>query len=172
MSLPRFLFSAVSTMPASASDGREVPRASRPRAAGPLLTYSWRLVAGNNHLLGRGPVGLPTVEACRDAVAALLAWVDEAVITPAADSRPGQWRWQLVRHVGDGDRDVLAVSARHYPRQRESRYNAEQFRAAVPRALVSDVVTVRAPSRVIGRIELGPGPTVPLQRGRSQVVTS
>lgn len=126
MSSPRFLLSATT-------------------GASSTRTYWWRLLAGNNHLLGRCPAGSHSEGACWDSVARLLAKVDEGTLLPAAESLPGRWGWQLVLEL-NGEREVLAISGRHYARQRESKHNAELFLAAVPSAVLEEVVVMRARS--------------------------
>ena len=110
---------------------------------------AWRLVAGNNHDLGRSPVPLSDATAARLAVVGLREALPHLVSGHAPDSRPGRWGWQL-KHEGE----VLAVSSRWYERQRESRYSLQQFLAAVPVAALSEHVAVRPRSREVRRNDL------------------
>lgn len=110
---------------------------------------AWRLVAGNNHDLGRSPVPLADAAAARLAVDRLRDALPRATSGHAPDSRPGRWGWQL-KH----ESEVLAVSSRWYERQRESRYSLQQFLAAVPVAAVTENVAVRPRSRELRRGDL------------------
>lgn len=120
-----------------------------PADDGPSTTVSWRLLTGNNHVLGRSPVAHPDIELCRAAVDDLRHRLTGATTGLSPDSRPGRWGWQVVH----GD-DVLAVSSRQYERQRESRYNLELFLAAVPVAEISRTVAVRPRNRQLHRTDL------------------
>ena len=136
MSLPRFLFFA------------RTPGSGRPRPDGSLpvgTTFLWRLVAGNNRLLGRSAGTYDDHQTCREAVRLLIEVVDGLVVTVAPGSGPGSWSWRLV--LPGPDRGVLVASAQSYERQRESRYSIENFRACVPLAVVSDALVVRRGSQ-------------------------
>ena len=136
MSLPRFLFFA------------RTPGSGRPRPDGSLpagTTFLWRLVAGNNRLLGRSAGTYDDHPACREAVSLLIEVVDDLVVTAAPGSGPGSWSWRLV--LPSPDRAVLVASAQSYERQRESRYSIDNFRACVPLAVVSDALVVRRGSQ-------------------------
>ena len=138
MSEPRFLFLEV---PAAVAAGA--------RAGVVGTRTAWRLVAGNNHVLGRGPEPLADLDACRAALARLQAELGRAAAGFSPDSRPGRWGW----HVLLG-REVLAVSSRWYERQRESRYSLEQFLLAAPVARISEHVAVRPRTREVRRADL------------------
>lgn len=157
MSEPRFLFLA--------SSGEAGAGSVRPGAV-----YLWRLVAGNNRVLGCSPVTYPDDEASRAAVEAVLRDLERAVPEPSAASRPGRWRWQLVvpdqrsgeqrsGEQGSGEQragedpaghegHLLAVAARSFERQRTSRENLAQFLRAAPVATVSTALVVRPRPRV------------------------
>jgi hypothetical protein len=91
--------------------------------------YSWRLLSGNNRELGRGACAYQTEIGCRAAVTRIQ--VRSELCTSTVGVRPaGQWWWQLEL---DGER--MAVAGRGYQRQRECRYNLEQFMVALPFAL-------------------------------------
>lgn len=128
MPQPRFLFLATS------SAGLHAP------------SVAWRLVAGNNHALGRSAVAFDAMTDCRAAVDQLRERADVASVGLSPDSRPGRWGWQ-VTHLGQ----VLAVSSRVYERQREARYSLTQFLAAVPVATVVDTVALRPVPRELRR---------------------
>lgn len=154
---PRFMFLATS-MPGPGGSGRSV------------AVHLWRLVAGNNRVLGCGPVTYPDDEASRAAVARLLRDLPSAVPEPGLQSRPGRWRWQLVLPTPldaapdlDAPQRLLAVSGRSYERQRSSRDNVEQFLAAAPVATVSTALVVRPRPRPWSSLD-GTG-LVPQQTG-------
>ena len=158
MSLPRFLFLAM------ASPG--------PPAAKAGAEFHWRLVGGNNHVLGRCPVAYRELELCHDALTRLVAGIDDLCTAVGPANRPGGWTWQLSGPgPGDGsgldvaaetlaDDHVLAVSARSYERQRECRVSLENFLAAAPAAAIVGKVTVRARTREVTRLR----PLVPSSR--------
>jgi hypothetical protein len=129
VSQPRFLFLTTSS-----------------GSVGPSVV--WRLVAGNNHALGRGPAPFAELESCMEAVTDLRERVHVASSGLSPDSRPGRWGWQ-VTHLDE----VLAVSSRVYERQREARYSLEQFLIAVPVATEAPPVAVRTRSRDVRRSE-------------------
>lgn len=137
---------------------------------------AWRLLAGNNHDLGRSPVPLVDATAARLAVVRLREALPGATSGHAPDSRPGRWGWQL-----KDEGEVLAVSSRWYERQRESRYSLQQFLAAVPVATVTENVAVRPRSREVRRSDLRlprsgdpvpaqPSSRIPSQAGQRDVV--
>jgi hypothetical protein len=109
----------------------------------------WRLVAGNNHVLGRAPEPCDDVAACMTALARLQHELPSATTGLAPDSRPGRYGWRVT-----SGSQVLAVSSRWYERQRESRYSLQQFLAAAPTAPISPTVAARPRSREIRRAEL------------------
>jgi len=147
VSVPRFLFLAVMTRPPVGRAGPE---------------FHWRLVGGNNHVLGRCPAAFSDLERCQEAVACLVAHVDQAVPNAGPTSRPGGWTWQLSLAGQDPEADghVVAVSARGYERQRECHYSLENFLLAVPLANVVSRVAVRARTREVSRLQ----PLVPSSR--------
>ena len=159
MSLPRFLFLAM------ASPGAGAARAG--------VEFHWRLVGGNNHVLGRCPVAYRELELCQGAVVRLAAGIEDFSATVALANRPGGWTWQL---TGPGPVDdlgvevsaeaatsvdhVLAMSARSFERQRECRVSFEKFVTAAPAAVVVGKVTVRPRTREVTRLR----PLVPSSR--------
>ena len=158
MSVPRFLFFA------------RTPGSGRPRPEGSLpsgTTFLWRLVAGNNRLLGRSAGTYDDHQVCREAVGLLMEVVDDLVVTTAPGSGPGNWSWQLV--LPSPDRAVLVASAQSYERQRESRYSIENFRACVPLAVVSDALVVRPRSLELPRLDRSvPRAAIPDQARRPE----
>ena len=110
---------------------------------------AWRLVAGNNHVLGRVPEPLEDLEACRAALARLRAGVDRLTTGDRPGSRPGRWGWEL--RLGA---DVVAVSSRWYERQREALRSVEAFLDAVPVAGTSERIAVRPILRQLRRPDL------------------
>jgi len=145
--------------------GMSVPVAGR---GGPpaVVDVLWRLVAGNNHVLGRAPAPCADLASCRAQVEALVAALPTAQSVRSPQSRPGLWGWRLT----DDDGDLLAVSSRHYERMRDCDHSLRQFVAAGQVATVSDAVAVR-PRSARGPLD---GPAhVPLQRhGISALRTS
>lgn len=168
MAGPRFLFLATA---GGAPGTRGAPPAE----------FLWRLVAGNNHVLGRSPSMYRELADCRAAITRLVEGISRAVPAPSPASRPGRWSWELVLpvEVTGGDPGgasnpaavtgtLLAVSARRYERQRECRYSLENFVAAVPVAVVVDKVAVRPRARLLLRSDLAVLPAViPAQAGDS-----
>lgn len=94
-------------------------------AADGAATVGWRLLGGNNRELGRS--------AQVHSTHTILAEIDrvqsaaERLSIVVSKSQTGKWYWTA---SADGRR--LAMSARTYGRQRECRYNAEQFLRALP----------------------------------------
>lgn len=89
---------------------------------------AWRLLAGNNSELGRCAVATPDATACAEAVAHLQSSV-AGLEFQLVDGAAGRWGWRASL-AGE----PVATSSRWYLRQRESRYNLEGFRLAVPQA--------------------------------------
>lgn len=147
MSVPRFLFLATR-------------RADERRDARACSDFLWRLVAGNNRLLGRSPGTYDREDLCREAVSRLVTDLAQAAPGQAPLSRPGNWSWQLALRFVDHPPLVLAVSARSYERQRESRFSLENFLAAVPIAAVAATVAVRPRTRQLLRTDLTLPPVV------------
>ncbi len=105
---------------------------------------AWRLLGSNNHELGRSAGVFGTVDEA-------LADVDELVrcdgsgsaeLTLGSGADTSDWRWRL----GVAGRDV-AVSSRGYLRQRECRYSATMFRAALATAVRPAAGPVQGPGR-------------------------
>lgn len=141
MSVPRFLFLAT---------GRPGGR----RDAAAASDFLWRLVAGNNRLLGRSPGTYESEALCRESVTRLIANLARASPGQAPLSRPGHWSWALTLRTVEAPPLALAVSARCYERQRESRFSLENFLAAAPIAVVASTVAVRPRSRLLVRTDL------------------
>lgn len=126
---------------------------------------AWRLVAGNNHGLGRGPRSYVDLAACHAAIERLRSELADAeLITTQAPGTSAAWGWR-VQLAGEN----VAVSSRTYQRQRESRYSLEQFLAAVPLAEPSVTAIARPRHRVVRRADRllsGPPRTVLSSAGR------
>jgi hypothetical protein len=90
--------------------------------------FSWRLLSGNNRELGRGACAYQTPVGCLAAVTRIQTR-SELCTSIVGVRPPGQWWWQLEL---EGER--IAVAGRGYQRQRECRYNLEQFMLALPLA--------------------------------------
>lgn len=121
MARPRFLFlSGCSWATGSAADRRG------------QLWYSWRLVSANNRPLATSWGDFSSLPDCHQAVDLLTQRLHEGDPGLVADMTNGLWSW---RFEIPGQR--LALSARNYQRQRECRYNADAFLAAVPLATAS-----------------------------------
>ena len=153
MSEPRFLIVHGRTQ--SGNSSPEWPTAEDPFA---VLNrpdgewFSWRLLSGNNRELGRGASAYETEIGCLAAITRVQTRSDVTSSSIGARSS-GQWWWQLEL---DGER--IAVAGRVYQRQRECRYNLDQFLIALPEA--------QRPSslgRPGARAELVVGPVLPLR---------
>ena len=88
-------------------------------------TVGWRLLGGNNRELGRS-AQVHSSQTILEEIDRVQAAADRLSIV-VSKSQTGKWYWAA---SGDGRR--LALSARTYGRQRECRYNAEQFLRALP----------------------------------------
>ena len=88
---------------------------------------AWRLVGGNNRVLGRAPGGFVDFESGYAAVLFLRERIDDAlpVLGVAADTGGRTWRLEI-------DNVVVARSARTYLRGRENLYNLTHFLESVP----------------------------------------
>jgi hypothetical protein len=90
--------------------------------------FTWRLLSGNNRELGRGASAYETELGCLAAITRLQTRSEVSTSSIGVRSS-GQWWWQLEL---DGER--IAVAGRVYQRQRECRYNLDQFLLALPEA--------------------------------------
>lgn len=88
-------------------------------------TVGWRLLGGNNRELGRS-AQVHSARTILDEIDRVQSAADRLSIV-VSKSQTGKWYWAA---SGDGRR--LAMSSRTYGRQRECRYNAEQFLRALP----------------------------------------
>lgn len=128
MAVARFLFL-----------GTAGPAVRAARATRPVQDVLWRLVAGNNRVLGRAAAPLDSLAACRDAVALLARELPDLGAVPDLARPAGRWAWQLVR----ADGVVAAVSGRCYEREREMWTSLAQFLTAAPEAVVTASVALR-----------------------------
>ena len=118
MARPRFLF-------VSGPSGLGFGSSGRP-------WYSWRLVGANNRPLASSRTTFLSLMECRQSVETLQGSAVEGTIGLVADVTNGLWCWRY-----DVGGDTVAVSARSYQRQRECRYSADAFLAAVTLAVCS-----------------------------------
>jgi hypothetical protein len=100
---------------------------------------AWRLLGGNNHELGRSIPAYDSLEDAMLAVAHLREHLDEATTALAPSAVTSRWGWRLT--VGGID---LAASGRWYQREREARYNLEQFTISAPLAQVANSLGSRS----------------------------
>lgn len=103
----------------TASGGREA-------RTGESTQVLWRLVAGNNHGLGRAANPCPDVQHCLAEVELLRRRLDSVEAVVLQSGAGSGWTWQVRL-----DDRLVAVSSRSYQRQREGRYNLDQFLAAI-----------------------------------------
>jgi hypothetical protein len=120
-------------------------------------TAGWRLLGGNNRELGRS-ARIYAVDEVWTVIEGLQASAHKLTITVSPTPR-GKWFWGGVLA---GER--VAISARTYGRQRECRYNAEQFLLALPLAVAArgitpdpDAIREQGPLREPGALR-EPGP--------------
>jgi hypothetical protein len=96
----------------------------------------WRLLAANNRDSGQSAVGYPSADACRDALARLLASLGELqahhVRTP--DQR---WQWQLAL-----DDEVLAQASRSFDRRHQCETACLWFIRTAPVAGIGATIRV------------------------------
>lgn len=90
---------------------------------------AWRLVGGNNRVLGRAPEGFVDFETGYAAILFLRSRIADAlpVLGVAPDTGGRTWRLEI-------DNVVVARSARTYLRGRENLYNLAHFLDSVPLA--------------------------------------
>lgn len=88
-------------------------------------TAGWRLLGGNNRELGRS-ARVHLADGILEEIDRVQAAADRLSIM-VSKTQSGKWYWAASE---DGQR--LAMAARTYGRQRECRYNAEQFLRALP----------------------------------------
>jgi hypothetical protein len=124
VSTPRFLFTARLTADA----------AGQPRVA-------WRLVGGNNHELGRSVDTFTDLADCVAGVEIVRTRLSELVVEPLVRHGGAEVAWRL--RLDDAP---VAAASRWYRRVRESEYNLDHFRTAVPIASVAEVL-VTPPAR-------------------------
>lgn len=101
----------------------------------------WRLLGGNNRELGRSAHVYP-LELVAQEITRLQAGVAHIGLTVSPTPR-GTWYWTAT--LGS---QKVAMSSRSYGRQRECRYNAEQFLRALP---VADFHGPHVPSPQVPR---------------------
>jgi hypothetical protein len=113
--------------------------------------FGWRLLASNNRELGRSGQTFPLLDGCRNSIGVLLSSVAAAKLGALVNQRTGLWAWRL-----EASGRVLAVSGRHYRRQREALYSASTFVLTAPLAdMTVDVIpltSVRTSRVASGRV--------------------
>lgn len=92
--------------------------------------FVWRLLGGNNRELGRSVGIYELAEECERAITDMKRRFPDD-LDPRITFDPGHrgWRWRI-----SIDRRAIAESSRAFSRQRECRYNLEQFLVILPRA--------------------------------------
>jgi len=152
VSQPRYLFVPAEVLETPSPERRVSWRAAQ--GGNSATGVAWRLLGGNNHELGRS---IPAYRDLDEAVAAV-AWLQdhvtevEAVIAPSAAT--SRWGWRLLNAGSD-----VAASGRWYQREREARYNLDQFLLAAPVAQVATALGSRSRLR----------PSVLSDRARAEV---
>ncbi|GLZ43071.1 YegP family protein [Actinokineospora sp. NBRC 105648] len=101
----------------------------------------WRLLGGNNRVLGQGMVEHPNRDTALDDIrrvqlAAVGAWVE------VQHAHNGLWWWRLCVDAGD-----LVQSAQGFARRIDAEHAAARFRRSAPEAEVTAVVAVFQPDR-------------------------
>jgi hypothetical protein len=100
--------------------------------------YGWRLMGANNRELGRSALSFVSYPQTRWAVRQLQMQVDQLVRRTLVDPGTGRWSWRI-----ELDNEAVAVSARWYERDHDSRLAMAKFVALMPEAeLVDGVVTL------------------------------
>jgi hypothetical protein len=129
VSPPRFLIvRGVTEQGVSAPEWptREDPFAVAGRPDG--VWFTWRLLSSNNRELGRSAAAHVSESGCLAAITVMQG--SASVCVPSVNARSsGQWWWHL-----DLCGARVAVAGRVYQRQRECRYNLDQFMLALPDA--------------------------------------
>jgi hypothetical protein len=100
--------------------------------------YGWRLIGANNRELGRSARSFVSYPRTRAAVRYLQQQVDQLVPLTLPDPATGRWGWRI-----ELDNQPVAVSARWYERDHDSRAGLAKFVALLPAAELADgVVTL------------------------------
>jgi len=100
--------------------------------------YGWRLIGANNRELGRSARSFVSYPQTRWAVRSLQKEHDRLVPRSLADPATGRWSWRV-----ELDNQPVAVSARWYERDHDSRAGVAKFVALLPVAeLVDGLVTL------------------------------
>lgn len=152
MSQPRYLFVPAEVLAAPSPERRVAWRAAQ--GGNSATGVAWRLLGGNNHELGRSIPAYASLDEAIAAVAQLRANLEKAIAAVAPSAVTSRWGWRLVIDGVD-----IAASGRWYQREREARYNLEQFRLSAPGAQVASSLGSRS------RLK----PTALSQRARAEV---
>lgn len=127
MSQPRYLFVPAEVLNSPSPERRVSWRAAQGGSS--ANGVAWRLLGGNNHELGRSVPAYPSLSVAIEAVQALQLNLAQASTSLAPSTVTSRWGWRML--LGD---TAIAASGRWYQREREARYNLEQFIAAAPTA--------------------------------------
>jgi hypothetical protein len=138
VSQPRYLFVPAEVLQSPSPERRVAWRAAQ---GGTVTGVAWRLLGGNNHELGRSIPAYSSLSAAIDAVQVLQLRLDEATTSLAPSTVTSRWGWRML--LVDSP---IAASGRWYQREREARYNLDQFIAAAPDAHI--VATLGSRSRM------------------------
>ena len=117
--------------------------------------FSWRMLGGNNRELGRGASVHATEQKCLAEMTRVQAESGRSVSFVGLQPS-GLWSWQL-----ELDGTPIAVAGRSYRRQRECRYNLEQF------MLIWAAAVVPSPTQLMVEDRNPTGCVVPLHRTRA-----
>ncbi len=153
MSQPRYLFVPAEVLAAPSPERRVRWRAAQGNTD-PANQVAWRLLGGNNHELGRSIMAYENLDACVAATEALKAGLPDSETSVSQSAVSSHWGWRLTV-----DGLEVAASGRWYRREREARYNLEQFLSVAPTAAVVGLVGSRSRLR----------PTVLSSRARAEV---
>ena len=146
MSQPRYLFVPAEVVVAPSPERRVNWRAVQGGNVG--VGVAWRLLGGNNHELGRSIPAYESLEAAAAAIAALIADVGSVEQLIAPSQVTSRWGWRLLLNA-----HPIVASGRWYQREREARYNLEQFLLAAPEAQVATSLGSRSRLRPSGSAE-------------------
>jgi hypothetical protein len=105
--------------------------ASSPTLPAVPVIPAWRLVGGNNRVLGCSPDPFVDFESAVAAVQHLRSRIEDAAPVLGVDPQSGARSWRL-----EIDGVVVARSGRGYLRGRENLYNLAHFMTSVPIAVV------------------------------------
>ena len=140
MSQPRYLFVPAEVLNSPSPERRVAWRAAQGGSS--VTGVAWRLLGGNNHELGRSIPAYASLSAAIEAVQNLQLRLDEATSSLAPSTVTSRWGWRML--LGE---TAVAASGRWYQREREARYNLEQFTLAAPTAHIVGTLGSRSRMR-------------------------